>query len=137
MQCAKCQFDNPKDVKFCVNCGRKLETICPKCGSSNSPAFNFCGECGYDFSKSAEPGSLEASEHETHLSESPPAEITATRIPAEGERKHVTVLFSDLTGYTAMSEKLDPEEVKEITSRIFGEISKIVANYDGFIEKYA
>ena len=36
-----------------------------------------------------------------------------------------------------MSEKLDPEDVKEITSRIFGEISKIVANYDGFIEKYA
>ena len=36
-----------------------------------------------------------------------------------------------------MSEKLDPEEVKEITCRIFGEISKIVATYDGFIEKYA
>ena len=36
-----------------------------------------------------------------------------------------------------MSEKLDPEEVKEITSRIFGDISKIVANFDGFIEKYA
>jgi class 3 adenylate cyclase/tetratricopeptide (TPR) repeat protein len=57
--------------------------------------------------------------------------------PIDGERKHVTVLFSDLTGYTAMSEKLDPEEVKEITSRIFSEISKIVATYDGFIEKYA
>jgi len=36
-----------------------------------------------------------------------------------------------------MSEKLDPEEVKEITSGIFSEISKIVATYDGFIEKYA
>jgi len=36
-----------------------------------------------------------------------------------------------------MSEKLDPEDIKEITSRIFGEISKIVASYDGFIEKYA
>jgi class 3 adenylate cyclase len=36
-----------------------------------------------------------------------------------------------------MSEKLDPEEVKEITSRIFGDVSKIVAKYDGFIEKYA
>ncbi len=33
-------------------------------------------------------------------------------VPIVGERKHVTVLFSDLTGYTAMSEKLDPEEVK-------------------------
>jgi class 3 adenylate cyclase/tetratricopeptide (TPR) repeat protein len=36
-----------------------------------------------------------------------------------------------------MSEKLDPEEVKEITSQIFGDISKIVGKYDGFIEKYA
>jgi class 3 adenylate cyclase/tetratricopeptide (TPR) repeat protein len=35
-----------------------------------------------------------------------------------------------------MSERLDPEEVKEITSRVFGEISKIVGKYDGFIEKY-
>jgi class 3 adenylate cyclase/tetratricopeptide (TPR) repeat protein len=134
MHCAKCQFDNPIDVKFCVNCGDKLETICPKCGSSNSPAFNFCGECGFGLSKSSVPTSLEAWEHETHIAESSPE---ATRIPVEGERKHVTVLFSDLSGYTAMSEKLDPEEVKAITSRIFGEISKIVANYDGFIEKYA
>jgi class 3 adenylate cyclase len=37
----------------------------------------------------------------------------------EGERKHLTVLFSDLSGDTAMSEKLDPEEVKQITVWIF------------------
>ncbi len=37
----------------------------------------------------------------------------------EAERKRITALFSDLSGYTAMTEKLDPEEVKEITSRIF------------------
>jgi predicted ATPase/class 3 adenylate cyclase len=55
---------------------------------------------------------------------------------AEGERKHVTVLFSDLSGYTAMSEKLDPEEVKEITSRVFGEISQIISKYEGFVEKF-
>ena len=36
-----------------------------------------------------------------------------------------------------MSEKLDPEEVKEITGRLFDDISKIVSKYDGFIEKYA
>jgi class 3 adenylate cyclase/tetratricopeptide (TPR) repeat protein len=36
-----------------------------------------------------------------------------------------------------MSERLDPEEVKEITTQIFDEISKIVSKYDGFIEKYA
>jgi len=137
LKCPKCQFENPQKVKFCVHCGNKLETICAKCGSSNSPAFSFCGECGYDLGKSTEAASFKENEHDTQISESPPAETIPTFIPAEGERKHVTVLFSDLTGYTAMSEKLDPEEVKEITSRIFGEISKIVANYEGFIEKYA
>jgi class 3 adenylate cyclase/ABC-type dipeptide/oligopeptide/nickel transport system ATPase component len=48
----------------------------------------------------------------------------------------VTVLFSDLSGYTAMTEKLDPEEVKEIMGRVFGEISRVVARYEGFIEKF-
>ncbi len=137
MKCPKCQFENPQDVKFCVHCGNKLETICAKCGSSNSPAFNFCGGCGYDLSKSTEAASPKENEHDTQISESPPEETIPTRIPAEGERKHVTVLFSDLTGYTAMSEKLDPEEVKGITSRIFGEIAKVIDRYEGFVEKYA
>ena len=36
-----------------------------------------------------------------------------------------------------MSERLDPEEVKDITTHIFDEISKIISKYDGFIEKFA
>ncbi|MGD2098244.1 MAG: adenylate/guanylate cyclase domain-containing protein [Desulfobacterales bacterium] len=136
MQCPKCQFENPEGIKFCVECGNKLETKCPKCGFSNSPNFKFCGECGYNL-QSPKDVFVEISEPEipTHhrRTEKPSNDLS----PIDGERKHVTVLFADLTGYTAMSEKLDPEEVKEITSRIFGEITKIVANYDGFIEKYA
>jgi class 3 adenylate cyclase len=54
----------------------------------------------------------------------------------EGERVHVTVLFSDLCGYTAMSEKLDPEELKEITTKIFSQISKVIDKYEGFVEKF-
>jgi len=56
--------------------------------------------------------------------------------PPAAERKRITVLFSDLSGYTAMSEKLDPEEVKEITSRIFSEVTGVVDRYDGIIENY-
>jgi class 3 adenylate cyclase/tetratricopeptide (TPR) repeat protein len=137
MLCPKCQFENREGVKFCEECGAEFELECPACKANIPLERKFCGECGYDLSKSTEAASLKENEHDTQISESPPEETIPTRIPAEGERKHVTVLFSDLTGYTAMSEKLDPEEVKEITSRIFGEISKIVANYDGFIEKYA
>jgi len=137
MECPDCQFDNREGVKFCEECGAKFELECPACTANIPLGRRFCGECGYDLSKSTKAAALKENEQDTQISESPTEKTIATRIPAEGERKHVTVLFSDLTGYTTMSEKLDPEEVKEITSRIFGEISKIVANYDGFIEKYA
>ena len=137
MKCQKCGSDNREGVKFCEECGAKLELECPSCKVKLPLEKKFCGECGHDISKSRDTAAFKENEQATQISDSPPEETIATRIPAAGERKHVTVLFSDLTGYTTMSEKLDPEEVKEITSRIFSEISKIVATYDGFIEKYA
>ncbi|MBW2633989.1 MAG: AAA family ATPase, partial [Deltaproteobacteria bacterium] len=113
------------------------EVECPACKANIPIGRKFCGECGYALSESTEAAFPKESEHDTQIPESPPEEAIPAEFAAEGERKHVTVLFSDLTGYTAMSEKLDPEEVKEITSQIFREISKIVGQYDGFIEKYA
>ena len=65
-----------------------------------------------------------------------PIETPSKPTITDHERKHVTVLFSDLSGYTAMTEKLDPEEVKEIMDRIFGKISQVVVKYEGFIEKF-
>jgi class 3 adenylate cyclase/tetratricopeptide (TPR) repeat protein len=137
LECPKCQFDNREGVKFCEECGSKFELECPACKTSIPIGRKFCGECGYNLSESAEAAPIKESEYDTQIPEEPPEVTVPAEIVAEGERKHVTVLFSDLTGYTAMSEKLDPEEVKDITSRIFGEISKIVAGYDGFVEKYA
>lgn len=58
------------------------------------------------------------------------------RPEALGERKHDTVLFSDLSGYTALFEKLDPEDLKEITTNIFNQISKAIDKYEGFVEKF-
>jgi len=135
MLCPKCQFENREEAKFCNECGYKFHLTCPECGQIDPPASKFCSECGCNL-ESANKASNTISDTED-IAHPPSPEIPTGNIePSAGERKHVTVLFSDLTGYTAMSEKLDPEEVKEITSRIFGEISKIVANYDGFIEKY-
>ena len=136
MQCPKCQFDNPTGINYCGECGAKLEKLCPSCHSPNPPNFKFCGECGQNLTPAIEIFEKKP-ETEGLSSRLSSYKIASDMLPIDGERKHVTVLFSDLTGYTAMSEKLDPEEVKEITSRIFGEISKIVTNYDGFIEKYA
>jgi class 3 adenylate cyclase len=136
MQCPECQSDNRQEAKFCSECGRKFELVCPECGNTITANSKFCDECGCNLSSPSKTTDT------TTEPDSPPHQ-TSEKIENDdsaisvGERKHVTVLFSDLTGYTAMSEKLDPEDVKEITSRIFGEIAKIVASYDGFIEKYA
>ncbi len=136
MQCLKCQFENPAGINFCGECGAKLERLCPGCNSPNPLNFKFCGECGHNLIPVKEIS--EQKSEAKNLKPCPSAKKSFSDVALlDGERKHVTVLFSDLTGYTAMSEKLDPEEVKEITSRIFGEVSKIVASYDGFIEKYA
>ena len=136
MKCPECQFDNREGAKFCSECGIKFGLSCPECGTSIRAHSKFCDECGCALEHHLE------TFDDASVIESPPIQ-TAVRIrsedvvPVVSERKHVTVLFSDLTGYTAMSEQLDPEEVKDITKKIFDEISKVVSKYDGFIEKYA
>jgi len=123
MQCPKCQFRNPDGLKFCNDCGQKLTIVCPSCQSVNQPSSRFCGECGFDFTK-------------TSAITPQPIETPSKPTITDQERKNVTVMFSDLSGYTAMTEKLDPEEVKEIMDRIFGKISQVVVKYEGFIEKF-
>jgi predicted amidophosphoribosyltransferase len=48
--CASCGFANPAGLKFCGECGTKLETPpsgkCTACGQENPPGMKFCGECG-------------------------------------------------------------------------------------------
>jgi len=117
MECSKCHIENPDDNKFCRECGTALVLTCTECGNQLQAGDKFCGKCGQQVIKQVKD--------------------KKSQLTVEGERKHITVLFSDMSGYTALSEKLDPEEVKEITGRIFGEVSKIIAKYDGFVEKYA
>ena len=46
MKCPKCRFAILEGMKFCGECGSKLDKPCPACGYSNPPQFKFCGECG-------------------------------------------------------------------------------------------
>jgi class 3 adenylate cyclase/tetratricopeptide (TPR) repeat protein len=95
---------------------------CPKCQTELPDEANFCLKCGTNINVTA--SALES-----------PEEPAKLHLIPEPERKHVTALFSDLTGYTSMTEKLDPEQVKEITGRIFTGVKQIVTKYEGFIER--
>ena len=121
MQCPKCQAENPEGLKFCVACGKKLETICPKCGFANSPTFKFCGECGQALSGPSESAPLKSFPEKRAAPSPLPGElkekILAQKDRIEGERRQVTVLFCDLEGYTPLTEKLGPEEAYALMDR--------------------
>jgi len=51
-------------------------------------------------------------------------------------RKKVAVIFADVSGFTALSEKMDPEEVREIINACFDFITKPVYELEGIIDKY-
>ena len=104
MKCPECLCDNREGAKFCNECGHKLEFACPKCRNINRPESKFCNECGHDLSKPFVPKeSLESSQQPDMLSDT-----SRPVVFPEGERRQATIVFSDLSGYTAMNEQLDP-----------------------------
>ncbi|MBI3286574.1 MAG: AAA family ATPase [Chloroflexi bacterium] len=54
----------------------------------------------------------------------------------EGERRPVTVLVADLSGFTALSQRLDPEEVKSLTNECLETMARVVFKYEGYVDKF-
>ncbi len=141
MKCPRCNFGNPEGIKFCGGCGAKLERICPKCNSPNPPEFSFCGECGHNLSLPSEPPPRDLSLDEKlakiqrYLPKGLTEKIIAQRGKIEGERKQVTVLFCDMEGFTALSEKLGPEEAYSIMDQVYEILIHKVHDYEGTVNE--
>jgi class 3 adenylate cyclase/tetratricopeptide (TPR) repeat protein len=147
MRCSSCQFDNPPAMKFCGQCGVQLAQLCPRCGAENQPTFKFCGECGTALTTPQAPGADTAGDP-AQLPRPPEAQrqgytpphlaekILRSRSALEGERRHVTVLFADMAGFTTLAEQLDPEEVHQIIDRCFELITAEVHRFEGTINQY-
>ncbi|HKY12742.1 MAG TPA: adenylate/guanylate cyclase domain-containing protein [Gaiellaceae bacterium] len=83
--------------------------ICASCGQDNPDGFRFCGKCG--------------------------AELAGTS-PSREVRKTVTVLFCDVSGSTAMGERLDPESTRRVMSRYFEAMREAIERHGGTVEKF-
>ena len=88
------------------------EWSCVACEAVSPVTFRFCGQCG-----AAAP-----------VNPSPPA------LNRE-ERRQITVLFSDASGYTTMAEHLDPEVVREVMGRVYAQAESIAVRYGGRVDK--
>ena len=82
---------------------------CFRCGQENPEGFRFCGSCG--------------------------ASLEPVSVPRE-TRKTVTVVFSDVTGSTALGERLDPESLRRVMGRYFDEMKSVVEAHEGTVEKF-
>src|SRR5216117_4356507 len=82
---------------------------CPKCGAGMPADYVYCGRCG------------------TRLES--PGEV-------EGETRQVTVLFADISGFTSLAERLDPQELHENMRTAWDAIAGEIRATGGLIEKY-
>jgi class 3 adenylate cyclase len=133
MECPQCQHENPAGQKFCGECGTRLSVGCPSCGATNPLAQKFCGECGAALARA--PVATAASPESytpKHLAE----KILTSKSALEGERKQVTVLFVDVSGFTALSERLDPEDVHALMDRAFERMLPEIHRYEGTVNQF-
>jgi len=135
MKCLKCGYVNDNDAEFCENCGSALAQVCPNCNNPLKPGASFCKKCGAPVS--SQKASPDENERLARFQQSAPPQLKdKLRISAaqlEGERKLVTILFTDIVGSTSLAEKLDPEEWKEVVSGAHQHVSKIIHHYEGTI----
>ncbi len=57
-------------------------------------------------------------------------------VPAGAERRQLTVMFCDLVGSTALSSRLDPEDLREVIAAYHRAVAEVVAGFDGFVARY-
>ncbi len=140
MKCPQCGFDNPEGIKFCGECGARLEKLCPQCRAANPPQFKFCGECGQALSEPSEmppPKSFpEKRPVPSLLSKELTEKILAQKGRIEGERRQVTVMFCDLEGSTALTEKLGDEKAFALIDEVFGILTQQVHRYEGTVQEF-
>ena len=88
LTCPSCGRANPADASFCGGCGTAMAArTCPRCGRAALPGDRFCGGCGAAFE-----------------------EVAA----GLGQRRHLTVMFSDLADSTRLAGELDPEDMRDL-----------------------
>jgi adenylate cyclase len=128
MTCPGCAFDLPEDFAFCPKCGRKLPVACPACGFACASEF-FGPKCGAALA-------VPAAAPPPRTTAQQPVTTPAPAADRDADRRTVTVLFADLTGFTALSERLDPEDVRAFQNDMFRMMAEEIQRFDGFVEKF-
>lgn len=120
LACPLCTRENSASFGFCAACGTALKKICPKCRGDVAATSEFCGMCGYRFAAAT-----------THAS-TPAIGLTPD---LGGERRRATIVYSILTGCSALLEQLGPQDADREIGLIKRAISEVVTRHGGAVDR--
>lgn len=81
--------------------------ICSACGTANPTGMRYCGMCGVPLDRQA---------------------------GAARERRRVTMLFVDLSGFSGLTRDLDPEDLRDLADEVLTVVTGVVETYDGYVD---
>src|SRR5882724_8716438 len=143
MRCASCGFENPEGAKFCIECGGAVKNSCPSCGFDNLPQAKFCADCGTTLGAVGKPSPAKSHPRKgaqrprrATQSSRPPATARSRSASPEAERRQLTVMFCDLVDSTALSARLDPEELRGVVRAYQQTSAAVIERYEGSIAQH-
>src|SRR5919199_3396492 len=127
MECLSCTAEIPEGSRFCDECGAPAPIGCPSCGASNRPRAKFCSKCGSKLTASSTAPSATPT--------ASPAPLSSSSM-SSAERRQLTVMFCDLVGSTALSARLDPEDLRDVIAAYHKCVAEVGGRFEGFIARY-
>src|SRR5215475_48134 len=116
MFCPACGTEVSSLIRPCPKCGAGLAGHCSHCQAELPPTARFCPACGKPVEASGIAAIVASSTHT--------------------ERKQVTVLFADFSGFTTFAHKRDVEDVRDFMSSVWTNLDGIIAAHGGTTEKH-
>src|SRR5436190_23794435 len=105
--CPACGRANPADAAFCGGCGTNMAArTCARCGRTALPGDRFCGGCGEPLEQAAPAG--------------------------HDQRRHLTVMFSDLADSTRLAGELDPEDMRDLYRAYQSACGEAIVRHSGY-----
>lgn len=122
IQCPSCKKECPENSNFCLNCGNPLRTK------------SFLNSRTDEIDNSTSTDSITETLKRL-MPTSYVEKLIASKGKLEGERRVVTILFSDVKGSTSLAENLDPEEVLEVMNGAFNVLIEPITRYEGTLAR--
>lgn len=113
-----------------------LDAKCPKCRTENLEKAQQCAGCGYDLTKVYPISLMGQPDPKSYTPKSTLEKILSIRRRIEGEQKQVTVLFTDVAGFTSISEKFNIHDVHQIMDGYFQILMNEMVVHEGTIIQF-